>query len=594
MTADLKKVASLAGTSIGADVQAAVSLLKTSMAGAITVATKSASLFFLPLSASLSAIRSMVPYAITLATILTGIGAGAAHAAGGWEEMYMTTRAMVGSQKETLALMERASAIRAKTVFSDEDATGALVSLRNVGQSSEKAVQAVVDAAAATKQSMSEAAFGVMSMRARSLRQFGIFMSKEKDTEVLEFTTAAGKDIRMTAKNLDEARGKLIEALSMKFAGSADTANQTLPGIVTRIKNAMGEAMQDLGKGLLPSVKAIGNVILERLNKWIDSGKIKEFGMKAGELLESAIVELGGWIMTVPTMWQDVTKALRESPDRMKNAIKDALAVGAELLGKSLLIAIKGTAGFWVAAGQTIAGLFRAEMTNFLSVYGPAGIRGPAMDARRAQITGGALELNTEFRGELAKGNGYEAGWKEMQKRYDFLKGVSADRLGDVAGGNIRNESESTDFMMGLQRKSTNVPMDRIIGKWDALASKTTAEIKDAGIEAWAKMKKAVTASGLPVKDWSNEQQVHAKEIRSRIEVEKKLPGDETGAAVKKKVGAADVGAAVGVKVSSFSDYIKTAQEAVFAKMAKYAQETAENTGDIADKISAPQPMLVP
>jgi hypothetical protein len=574
------------------------------------------SLFFAPLTGAIGLLKSAVPYASALAASAIGIGTAATVAAGGYEQMYLRVKGMVGSATETKDILERASKLRAKTIFSDEDAASALVALRNVGMMKDEAIEAVADAASATEQTMSDAAYGVLTMRARSLRQFGVFMSKEKDNYILEFTDKAGNDIRKTAKDIDAARTEFVSILREKFTGSAIMATKTFGGVFARIKHAIGEAFQDFGKGLLPTVKYLGASLTDKLNEWVASGQMEEWGKRVGSWIEKAVSEVGGWILTIPSIWKELTVILQESPDKLRRGIMDALRVGGELLAELVLISIKSTAGFWVAVGKGIAAVFGTMFTRHMSEFGfTPKVRFAAEEGRNNQIKDGAALLMDEYESlkkqippdSIAEvmanaSNGRtprDKAWEALVERNPYLKGGNISQIdamkkyGDQGDAYGRN----SDYVAGIQDKSATRAFADFAASAKGLAVQTAQETADAVLRAKGKLATigTDTISAQSIEAFKAEQAGHAKDIQAGIDkwkAELETP-DKKG---KKKKGDEEAEATAStVKSTSFIDYVKQAQEAVFQnKMLDYAKKTAEATVKLASDNGTGEPQLVP
>jgi len=121
-----------------------------------------------------------------------------------------------------------------------------------------------------------------------ALKRVGVNFSEEQ-MKVIKSLVESG--------NILEAQKMILQELQTEFGGSAKAAGQTFAGQLTILKNALGDASEEIGMALLPSLKDLAGALLELVR----SAKFQEFIKAiAGKLSEFA----GNVVRSIPIVLQ--------------------------------------------------------------------------------------------------------------------------------------------------------------------------------------------------------------------------------------------------------------------------------------------------
>jgi hypothetical protein len=161
---------------------------------------------------------------------------------------------LVGSADAAKRAFAEIESISTTRPFDVQQLVEAELVLKNIGMGGRRALISVAEAARMTGQSVQTMALAMVSLEERSLRRMGIEVNKDSSSGAMElrFRDKMGRIKQIVAKEADEARKALVGIFEGKTSGS-EMGLKSL-GIV--LKNILGRAAGDFGKGMLNGSRA--------------------------------------------------------------------------------------------------------------------------------------------------------------------------------------------------------------------------------------------------------------------------------------------------------------------------------------------------
>jgi hypothetical protein len=164
-----------------------------------------------------------------------------------------------------------------------------------------------------------------------------------------------GQVHKLVAATADDARRQLMEVLSIKFSGGiAGSTGQGLTGLIQTLKNSIGQAMGNIGEGMLPAVKRMVSWITDALNKWIESGKLLELGKKMGEWLSSAVNHIMAFFDTLPKVFEAVTKLWNQGGENLGRVLNVAFTAGGTIIATAFVAALQASYDIWAGIAEML------------------------------------------------------------------------------------------------------------------------------------------------------------------------------------------------------------------------------------------------
>ncbi len=238
-----------------------------------------------------------------VASIVTGVGI-----AGAWNwlikgnaemEQYQQTLGIVlKDQQKAAETLEWAQKFAASTPFEIPDIVEATTRLSAYGLTAQDILGDVGDMAAAMGKPLMQAVEAVADAQTgelERLKEFGI--TKQM---LIDKAAALGKGEIVNAKGqITDMKGlndTLIALIKDRYSGAMKAQSQTMNGMISNLKDALGTTGRILGKGVFDALKPKLEKTVEKLNQMIESGKIEEWGQKFGKVLEDVGTVLMGFL----------------------------------------------------------------------------------------------------------------------------------------------------------------------------------------------------------------------------------------------------------------------------------------------------------
>lgn len=231
--------------------------------------------------------------------------------------------------KRSQALLNQASALQQLTTFGDEAIIGVQASIGAFVDSEDqikKATEATLDMAVAMGMDLKGAGDLIaktLGSSTNALSRYGI-----------EVTGAVGSTERLES---------LTENVAELFGGQASAQAETLSGSIEQMKNAIGDAGEELGKVLAPMVITTAKgikALAEGVGEVIEG--FKNFGKEVDSvfvgLLPQADIELGKFKERIKGMSEDELKDVVKEINKMQEAISGTVSSSELLNEKQLLL----------------------------------------------------------------------------------------------------------------------------------------------------------------------------------------------------------------------------------------------------------------
>ena len=231
--------------------------------------------------------------------------------------------------KRSQALLDQASALQQVTTFGDEAIIGVQASIGAFVDSEDqikKATEATLDMAVAMGMDLKGAGDLIaktLGSSTNALSRYGI-----------EVTGAVGSTERLES---------LTKNVAELFGGQASAQAETLSGSIEQMKNAIGDAGEELGKVLAPMVittakgiKALAEGVGEVIERFKNFGK--EVDSVFVGLLPQADIELGKFKERIKGMSEDELKDVVKEINKMQDAISGTATSSVLLNEKQLLL----------------------------------------------------------------------------------------------------------------------------------------------------------------------------------------------------------------------------------------------------------------
>jgi hypothetical protein len=348
---------------------------------------------------------------------LTAFSVAGIKAAADDEALVAQLTALYGSADKAKSVFKELESVARVTPFQIDELMAAERSLDLVGMGGKKNLMILAAAANTGAASMDTLAMSIARGMPRGMRGLGIDFKEEGGRTTLTFLDEGGKKIKLMAKNADELRAKMMQAISMKFTSGAGASG--LEQWLTVIRNGLGQAMAGLFTASLPGLERIVSQLSGWINNLIDTGKIDEWGAKIGEWMKKAwdqgrdffnwakdkfdAIKSGGW-------------------DGARKALFIIMGGAAEALVTSLAAYLAGTATLFAGLGKII---FSAFFDQFSQLPGMGAMRSVAvMKGWTGMSEADQAAFDKKFPGKSASSTEAESYILQSVGRQAFLSGM--------------------------------------------------------------------------------------------------------------------------------------------------------------------------
>jgi hypothetical protein len=353
-----------------------------------------------------------------LGLIAAGIGAAFAamgmKAAGSIEQLKLRMKAMSSSGEDFKKTWKTAFDLFVRSPLELEETVAATTLLKAYGIEGKKAVTNVASAAVMMGRNVQDMVQVLGSLEVEPLRRLGIESKRVGKNFTFEFRDKAGKQIRMFAHGVNNARQKLVEIMGIKFGGGIEAAAQTWNGVLSTLRGTKTAVLADLFKPLTNRLAPQIYKINDALIKMMEEGKFLKFGARIRD------TTLG-----VMSYIKDLASAVREFVKTGGENLR-TFAIGFALVALAFKVGLVKPMlqATWMLAKGMIAA-FQSIM--FWKVALVAGL---ALLTKVVASALGRMEVNGETFGEA-----FKAEWKQMG---DDIKSVLAAGVDAVIPGDVR------------------------------------------------------------------------------------------------------------------------------------------------------------
>jgi hypothetical protein len=295
-----------------------------------------------------------------LAGGLVAAGSAAIYAAAEEEKLLARLTAVAGSAEQGKHALDEMNKIAQHSGMKTDDMAEAAIIMKQYGITSRTSLLAVGKAARVAGLDVQTLALQTMALQAHGLKRLGIEMEDGKDNPVLRFRDNAGKIVQIATKSAEEARRKLLQIYSFKFG--TDVSPKTFGDFVQMLKINIQQVFERIGDKLLPAAKRFIDYISGGLATAIESGKVDEWGKKAGEWLTKAV----NWVLalfdTLPGLFKSIGSMLEGNMKGFADVLSSTVMAAGTTLGVAFVEYLKASASIFLGIGKMIAGVFAEQI----------------------------------------------------------------------------------------------------------------------------------------------------------------------------------------------------------------------------------------
>lgn len=293
---------------------------------------------------------------------LMTLGGAAIYAAAADEELIARLEATGMSAEKARKTFQNLERLGMKGPFSADDLTEATILLSQFGAASEKNLGALANTARVAKMSIADMAQTVAGLQMRGLKRFGLGVEEKDDKFIVTWRDKMQVWHKMIAKNADDARRMLLDAMGQRFGTTIDARG--LNENLKMFKNRIGEAFDQVGGPLLDIAGRFVSMISEKLLSLIESGKLEALGERIGGWLDTGFNAIQSLADILPDIWKGLTGLWDDGGAKLGTFIKDALTAGGTILQNTFVEILTASWAFWSAIAKMIWSVFREGFLN--------------------------------------------------------------------------------------------------------------------------------------------------------------------------------------------------------------------------------------
>jgi hypothetical protein len=231
------------------------------------------------------AIRKLSRIALVAAGIGAAFAAMGMKAAGSIEQLKLRMMAMSANGEDFKKTWKTAFDLFVRSPLELEETANATTLLKAYGIEGKAALTNVASAAVLMGRDLQDMVQVLGSLEVEPMRRLGIeSQSIRKAGGVKEFTfdfrDKAGKQIRMFAHGVNDARQQLIKIMGIKFGGGIEAASKTWNGVLSTLRGTKTAVLADIFKPLQSRLAPQIYKINEALIRMMESGKFLAFGAR--------------------------------------------------------------------------------------------------------------------------------------------------------------------------------------------------------------------------------------------------------------------------------------------------------------------------
>jgi len=235
--------------------------------------------------------------------------------ASAFEQFNVRLQTVTGSMQAAKAAMGWIQTFTAQTPYELDEVTAAFIKLKNYGiDPTDGTLRILGDTASAMGKSLDdavEALADAMTGEFERLKEFGIKASATADQVTLRFMKN-GQQMAITVRNsAEEIKKALMEIFGDKFAGGMEKMSHTLRGMLSNLSDYWTQFKNEvMESGVFNYIKAVLEVVLEKIKKLKQTGKFDEWARRAGETIVNAFEGALTTLARVPLLIQESKYAI--------------------------------------------------------------------------------------------------------------------------------------------------------------------------------------------------------------------------------------------------------------------------------------------
>lgn len=307
-------------------------------------------------NAALAPMRMLAGAGALVGGMLALVAGRAVKAEGDMEALRLRLQGVTATQQDAADAFAQAEKMSIESPFDPTELVEGKIALLNIGQTGEKALRSVGDAAAITQRPIADLVSMLASMETEPLRRIGIEVKRESGKFEFEFRDKMGKVQRIVAEGIGAARESLLSIWDVKYGGGMSRFASAWQGLISTLQGNVQLALARFGQGMMPAAKTFAAGLNARLADLIGSGRLEEMGAKVGD----ALLKAWDYGRAVATYMAGLFGAM--SADNLATAMGQAMGAAGQIIAIGLVNYLRGMGSIFAGLGKIISAAFLEDI----------------------------------------------------------------------------------------------------------------------------------------------------------------------------------------------------------------------------------------